>query len=212
MELLYFIVFGLFAYALGSIPTAIWVGKAWYNMDVREHGSLNAGATNTFRVLGKKPGIIVLVVDIFKGFLAVSLVKWFVEYKSWDHTLDEVIQVQVVCAVLAILGHIFPLFARFKGGKGVATSLGIIIGIEPLSALICITLFLFVFLISNYVSLGAIVVSFVFPVVVYWITDNSSDVLLIFSIVLSLAVIASHRKNIARLIKGEENKMNLFKK
>lgn len=212
MELLYFIVFGLFAYALGSIPTAIWVGKAWFNMDVREHGSLNAGATNTFRVLGKKPGIIVLVVDIFKGFLAVSLVKWFVEYKSWDHTLDEVIQVQVVCAVLAILGHIFPLFARFKGGKGVATSLGIIIGIEPLSALICITLFLFVFLISNYVSLGAIVVSFVFPVVVYWITDNSSDVLLIFSIVLSLAVIASHRKNIARLIKGEENKMNLFKK
>ena len=212
MELLYFIVFGLFAYGLGSIPTAIWVGKAWYNMDVREHGSLNAGATNTFRVLGKKPGIIVLVVDIFKGFLAVSLVKWFVEYKSWDHTFDEVIQVQVVCAVLAILGHIFPLFARFKGGKGVATSLGIIIGIEPLSALICITLFLFVFLISNYVSLGAIVVSFVFPVVVYWITDNSSDVLLIFSIVLSLAVIASHRKNIARLIKGEENKMNLFKK
>lgn len=212
MELLYFIVFGLFAYALGSIPTAIWVGKAWYNMDVREHGSLNAGATNTFRVLGKKPGIIVLVVDIFKGFLAVSLVKWFVEYKSWDHTFDEVIQVQVVCAVLAILGHIFPLFARFKGGKGVATSLGIIIGIEPLSSLICIALFLFVFLISNYVSLGAIVVSFVFPVVVYWITDNSSDVLLIFSIVLSLAVIASHRKNIARLIKGEENKMNLFKK
>ena len=212
MELLYFIVFGLFAYALGSIPTAIWVGKAWFNMDVREHGSLNAGATNTFRVLGKKPGIIVLVVDIFKGFLAVSLVKWFVEYKSWDHTLDEVIQVQVVCAVLAILGHIFPLFARFKGGKGVATSLGIIIGIEPLSALICIALFLFVFLISNYVSLGAIVVSFVFPVIVYWITDNSSDVLLIFSIVLSLAVIASHRKNIARLIKGEENKMNLFKK
>ena len=212
MELLYFIVFGLFAYGLGSIPTAIWVGKAWFNMDVREHGSLNAGATNTFRVLGKKPGIIVLVVDIFKGFLAVSLIKWFVEYKSWDHTFDEVIQVQVVCAVLAILGHIFPLFARFKGGKGVATSLGIIIGIEPLSALICITLFLFVFLISNYVSLGAIVVSFVFPVVVYWITDNSSDVLLIFSIVLSLAVIASHRKNIARLIKGEENKMNLFKK
>ena len=141
-----------------------------------------------------------------------SLVKWLVEYKSWDHTLDEVIQVQVVCGVLAILGHIFPLFARFKGGKGVATSLGIIIGIEPLSALICITLFLFVFLISNYVSLGAIVVSFVFPVIVYWITDNSSDVLLIFSIVLSLAVIASHRKNIARLIKGEENKMNLFKK
>ena len=93
-----------------------------------------------------------------------------------------------------------------------ATSLGIIIGIEPLSSLICIALFLFVFLISNYVSLGAIVVSFVFPVIVYWITDNSSDVLLIFSIVLSLAVIASHRKNIARLIKGEENKMNLFKK
>ncbi|MFZ9028076.1 MAG: glycerol-3-phosphate 1-O-acyltransferase PlsY [Crocinitomicaceae bacterium] len=212
MDFTYFIIFGLIAYHLGSIPTAVWVGKAWYNIDVREHGSNNAGATNTFRVLGKKPGIIVLAVDIVKGFIAVSLVKWLNYFMALDHTFDEVVQVQVVCAVAAILGHIFPVFAGFKGGKGVATSLGVIVGLEPLSALICIGLFLIVFIISNYVSLGAIIVSFAFPVVVWWVTDNSSDVLFIFSIILSLAVIAAHRKNIKRLIKGEENKMNLFKK
>lgn len=212
MDFTYFIIFGLIAYHLGSIPTAVWVGKAWYNIDVREHGSNNAGATNTFRVLGKKPGIIVLAVDIVKGFIAVSLVKWFNYFMVLDHTFDEVVQVQVVCAVAAILGHIFPVFAGFKGGKGVATSLGVIVGLEPLSALICIILFLIVFIISNYVSLGAIIVSFAFPIVVWWVTDNSSDVLFIFSIILSLAVIAAHRKNIKRLIKGEENKMNLFKK
>jgi glycerol-3-phosphate acyltransferase PlsY len=212
MELTYFIIFGILAYHLGSIPTAVWVGKAWYNIDVREHGSKNAGATNTFRVLGKKPGIIVLAVDIVKGFLAVSLVKWINYFMALDHTYDEVVQVQVVCAVAAILGHIFPVFASFKGGKGVATSLGVIVGLEPLSALICIVLFLIVFIVSNYVSLGAIAVSFAFPIVVWWVTDNSSDVLFIFSVILSLAVIAAHRKNIKRLIKGEENKMNLFKK
>ena len=212
MELTSYIIFGLIAYHLGSIPTAVWVGRAWYGLDVREHGSKNAGATNTFRVLGKKPGIIVLAVDIVKGFVAVSLVKWFVMAMAMDYTFDEVVQVQVVCAVAAILGHIFPVFAGFKGGKGVATSLGVIVGLEPLSALICIVLFLIVFIISNYVSLGAIIVAFAFPAVVWWVTDNSSDVLFIFSIILSLAVIAAHRKNIKRLIKGEENKMNLFKK
>jgi len=212
MDFTYFILFGLIAYHLGSTPTAVWVGKAWYNIDVREHGSNNAGATNTFRVLGKKPGIIVLAADIVKGFIAVSLVKWFNYFMALDHAFDEVVQVQVVCAVAAILGHIFPVFAGFKGGKGVATSLGVIVGLEPLSALICIVLFLIVFIISNYVSLGAIIVSFAFPIVVWWVTDYSSDLLFIFSIILSLAVIAAHRKNIKRLIKGEENKMNLFKK
>lgn len=212
MELTTFIIFGLIAYHLGSIPTAVWVGRAWYGLDVREHGSKNAGATNTFRVLGKKPGIVVLAVDIVKGFVAVSLIKWFVYFMALNYTFDEIVQVQVVCAVAAILGHIFPVFAGFKGGKGVATSLGVIVGLEPLSALICIGLFLVVFIISNYVALGSIIVAFAFPAVVWWVTDNSSDVLFIFSIILSLAVIAAHRKNIKRLLKGEENKMNLFKK
>ncbi len=212
MELTSFILFGLIAYHLGSIPTAVWVGQAWYGIDVREHGSHNAGATNTFRVLGRKPGIIVLAVDIVKGFIAVSLVKWVNIIFVMEHTFDEIVEVQVVCAIAAILGHIFPVFAGFKGGKGVATSLGVIIGLEPLSAMICIVIFLIVLIISNYVSLGAIVVSFIFPAVVWWVTDKSSDVLFIFSVILSLAVIASHRKNIKRLIKGEENKMNLFKK
>lgn len=204
-----YFIFGTIAYLLGSIPTAVWVGKAKYDIDVREHGSKNAGATNTFRVLGKKPGIVVLSIDVLKGTIAVLLPFIFnVGYWSSDH----LIQVKLVCALAAVLGHVFPLFANFNGGKGVATSLGVIIGVHPSAALICIILFLIVFLISNFVSLGAIVASVSFPVSILLIFKETSTWLIVFSIVLSTAVIFAHRKNIMRLMKGEESKMNLFKK
>src|SRR5690554_5711205 len=155
-----FIIFGILAYLLGSIPTAIWVGKRWYNIDVREHGSHNAGATNTFRVLGKKPGIIVLTIDILKGSLAV-LLPFLVLPLDWSD--DHLIHLKIVCGIIAVLGHIFPIFANFDGGKGVATSLGVIVGIHPPAALICIVVFLIVFISTNYVSLGAILASASFP-------------------------------------------------
>ena len=204
-----FILFGLIAYLLGSIPTSVWVGKAKFNVDVRQHGSNNAGATNTFRVLGKKAGTFVLIVDICKGAIAVLLpyITGIAEWKS-----DELIHLQLVTGVLAVVGHIFPLFAGFNGGKGVATSLGVIIGIHPPAALICIAVFLVFFILSSFVSLGAILGAISFPLSINLIFGNENLSLMIFSILLASAVVVAHHKNIRRIIDGNENKMNLFKK
>ena len=204
-----FIIFGVIAYLLGSIPTAVWIGKMRYNLDIREHGSKNAGATNTFRVLGKQAGIVVLTVDVLKGVIAVIL-PFLLNSYEWSN--DHLIHLKIVAGILVVIGHIFPLFARFNGGKGVATSLGVILGIHPPAALICIVLFLIVFIAFNYVSLGAIVASVAFPLLVRFAFDNTNTSLMIFSIVLSSAVIILHHQNIKRLFAGNENKMNLFKK
>lgn len=204
-----FIIYPLIAYLLGSIPTSVWVGKRFYEIDVREHGSKNAGATNTFRVLGKKPGTVVLIMDIVKGALAV-LIPLLLHNSGFF--IENTIEVQLICGIAAILGHIFPLFAGFNGGKGVATSLGVIIGLHPLTALVCISLFLIVFFISAMVSLGAIISAVAFPLVLNFIFKNENIYLLSFSIILSIAVIIAHHKNIGRIVKGEENKMNLFRK
>ncbi len=204
-----YLLFGTLAYVLGSIPTAVWVGKAKYCVDVREHGSKNAGATNTFRVLGKKPGVVVLIIDILKGFTAVFMPFLF-GVGVWAS--EELIHVQLICALAAVIGHVLPVFAGFRGGKGVATSLGVIIGVHPSAAGICLAIFLIVFIVSNYVSLGAIIAAVVFPLLLVLLFKVTSIWLMIFSGVLSLAVIYAHKKNINRLLKGEENKMNLFKK
>lgn len=206
-----YIVFSVIAYFLGSIPTAVWVGKAWYNLDVREHGSKNAGATNTFRVLGKKPGIIVLLVDILKGALATFLPVIFIIINNQEDK-DFLIHLQILAAIFAVCGHVFPIFANFKGGKGVATSLGVIIGLQPLAALICLFIFLIVFILTKYVSFGAIVAAMAFPFIIKFVIGENSIWLLGFSVLLSCLVIFAHRKNIKRLLHGEESKMNLFKK
>ena len=204
-----YLIFGLIAYLLGSIPTAVWLGKAKYGVDVREHGSKNAGATNTFRVLGKRPGVVVLIIDILKGFVAVMLPFWF---GVGDWQSEHLIHVKLVCALLAVIGHVLPIFAGFNGGKGVATSLGVIIGVHPAAAGICLILFLVVFISSRYVSLGAIAAACSFPTFLILYFKVESPWLMAFSCVLSIAVIYAHRKNIRRLMQGEENRMNLFKK
>lgn len=204
-----YLIYGIIAYLLGSIPTAVWVGKIKFNLDIREHGSKNAGATNTFRVLGKKAGRFVLIVDVLKGVLAV-MIPFFINNYDWSN--DHLIHLKIISGVLVVLGHIFPLYARFKGGKGVATSLGVILGVHPPAAIICLVLFLIVFILFNYVSLGAIVASVAFPLLVEFAFSNENLSLKIFSIVLSSAVVILHHQNIKRLIKGNENKMNLFKK
>ena len=204
-----FIIFSISAYFFGSIPTAIWLGKAKYGIDVREHGSNNAGATNTFRVLGKKPGIVVLVIDILKGFFAVFL-PFVCGVGAWAS--DHLIEVQLLAAFCAVLGHVLPVFAQFRGGKGVATSLGVIIGVHPLAAGICVVVFLIVFIVSKYVSLGAMTAACSFPVLLAFYFKVDSFWLLSFSALLSLVVVYVHKKNIGRLLRGEENKMNLFKK
>lgn len=203
-----FITFGLIAYLLGSVPTAVWVGRLKYDLDVREHGSKNAGATNTFRVLGKKAGTAVLFVDILKGSLAVLLPFIFLPY-GWSN--DHLIHLKISCGILVVLGHIFPIFAQFNGGKGVAASLGVILGVHPLAALICMALFLIVFIATHYVSLGAIIASASFPISIEFLFHNTNISLTVFSIVLAMAVIILHHNNIKRLIHGEESKMNLFK-
>ncbi|MFN5148227.1 MAG: glycerol-3-phosphate 1-O-acyltransferase PlsY [Flavobacteriia bacterium] len=205
-----FILFSIIAYLLGSIPTAVWIGRYRYGLDVREHGSKNAGATNTFRVLGKKPGILVLFIDIVKGALATALPEMILESNLQDP--DHLIQIRILSAIFAVTGHVFPIFAQFRGGKGVATSLGVIIGLQPIAALICVSLFLVVFVSSKYVSLGAITAAIAFPLINYFMLGEKSFWLLSFSLLLSALVIIAHRKNINRLMKGEENKMNLFKK
>lgn len=204
-----YIIFGIIAYLLGSIPTAVWIGKRKYGIDVREHGSKNAGATNTFRVLGKKAGITVLSIDVLKGFIATFL-PFICNVGSWQS--DDLFKVQILAALLAVVGHVFPLFAGFRGGKGVATSLGVIIGLHPPAAGICIGIFLIVFIISKYVSLGAICAAITFPTSIYFIFGVHSIWLNSFSILLSILVIVAHKKNIQRLIAGNENKMNLFKR
>ncbi|MEZ4936443.1 MAG: glycerol-3-phosphate 1-O-acyltransferase PlsY [Crocinitomicaceae bacterium] len=204
-----YLISGLLAYLLGSIPTAVWVGKAFYGVDVRLEGSKNAGATNTFRVLGKKPGIIVLVIDILKGVLAVLMPLFIFSLEAESMLYGNI---KVLCGIVAVVGHIFPIFANFNGGKGVATSLGVVIGISPPAAGICITLFLVVFVASQFVSLGAIVASIAFPLSVVFILNEKNTTLIVFSVVLAIAVILAHRKNISRLLAGNENKMNLFRK
>src|SRR5688572_16205476 len=122
MDFLLIGIFALVAYLVGAVPTALWVGKAFYGIDIREHGSGNSGATNTFRVLGKKPGSVVMLVDIFKGWTATSLVGFLVIFNAIP--AENVVPFQLLYGFLAVLGHVFPVYAGFKGGKGVATLLG----------------------------------------------------------------------------------------
>ena len=204
-----FILFAISAYLLGSIPTAIWLGKAKYGIDVREHGSNNAGATNTFRVLGKKPGVVVLFIDILKGFIAVFL-PFIFGIGEWGS--NHLIEVQLVAALCAVSGHVLPIFANFRGGKGVATSWGVIVGVHPIAAGMCVAVFLIVFVISKYVSLGAMIAACCFPILLAFYFKVDSVWLLSFSVLLSAVVVYVHKKNIGRLLRKEENKMNLFKK
>lgn len=197
------------AYFLGSIPTAVWVGKMRYGMDVREHGSKNAGATNTFRILGKKAGRVVLAIDVLKGIMAVLLPYFLLHY---DFSAKELTHVQLLASFLAVFGHVFPIFAGFKGGKGVATSLGVIVGLQPVAALICLVIFLLVFIISHYVSLGSIIASVSFALLLWFAFPLHTIALPIFGSILAGIVIFAHRQNITRLLNGTESKMNLFKK
>lgn len=197
-------------YMLGSIPSAVWVGQLFHGIDIREHGSKNAGATNTFRVFGNKSGTIVLALDILKGYAAASiplfLTDMYIGFK------DEVLILQLTASFCAIIGHVFPVLAKFKGGKGVASTLGIIIAINPETAFICLGCFIVVFSVWKYVSLGAIVSSILFPFVSYFFMLEDARIMIIFSIVISLIVLFSHRKNMQRLMRGEENKMNFLKR
>jgi len=202
------VIFVTIAYLIGSIPTSLWIGKRFYKVDVRAHGSGNSGATNSLRVLGKKAGAIVLLIDILKGWLAVGMVC----FSSYSSGSIQRIHLEVALACSAVVGHIFPIYAGFKGGKGVATSMGVILALSPIVGLFCLLLFTFVFLIFNYVSLASMISVLSFPVWMMAMSKMQSKWVIVFSIFLPLLVIVMHRKNIVRLLKKEESKIQLFKK
>ena len=199
----------ILAYLLGSIPTAVWLGKSKYGIDVREHGSGNAGATNTFRVLGKKAGSVVMAIDVLKGFLATFLPIVFTKMQWIMWQGEELALWQIAFGIIAVTGHILPIFANFKGGKGVATLLGMVLAIHSLAAFSCILVFLAIFLSTGYVSLGSMLAGITFPILMlvpfYQENGQLNKVLLIFGIIVSGLLIFTHRKNIQRLLKGEEN-------
>lgn len=197
------------AYLIGSIPSAVWAGKLFHGIDVREHGSGNAGATNTVRVLGWKTGIPVLIFDIFKGWLATSLPRFL---DAAPDGSEQMMVLQIVCGMAAILGHVFPLFAGFRGGKGVATTFGVLLALQPWLTLACAGIFLAVLLISGYVSLASMISVIMFPVLLLTVFDTPSILFKIFAILVAIAVVATHSKNISRLIRGEEKKFLKRKK
>jgi acyl phosphate:glycerol-3-phosphate acyltransferase len=199
------------AYAIGSLPTAIWFGQAFYGIDVRDYGSGNAGATNSFRVLGTKPGIVVLFIDAFKGWTATQLA--FILIHNTNIFAKYMPLYAMLFGCLAVVGHIFPLFANFRGGKGVATSLGMVLGIDTQLALVCLAIFLVVFLTTHYVSLGSITAAFAYPVLMLSPRFMPEQhFMVIFGFCLFAVVILTHQKNIFRLLHGEESKIRLFKR
>lgn len=195
------------AYLLGSIPSAVWIGKRFYGVDVREHGSRNAGATNTLRVLGKKAAVPVLLLDMAKGFAAVMLFH-LSPYKGTDFEF----YLKLILIVAVVTGHIFPLFAGFKGGKGVATMAGAVLGMYPPAVLLCLLTFLVVLAISHYVSLSSMTAGVMFPVYLVLVFGETYLPLIIFACVVAVALIITHRRNIKRLAEGTESKIYLWKR
>ena len=195
----------LIAYLLGSIPSAVWIGKAIYGIDVRQHGSGNAGATNVIRVLGYKAGVPVLLFDVFKGWLAVFLTSLF---PAQGLTPDQLVYIEIGAAVAAALGHVFPVFAGFRGGKGVGTMAGVGIALFPFALLVVLGIFIAILAITRYVSLASCIAASAFPFIVVFVTGEHHPGLVILSVFVAVFVLFTHRENIVRLVKGKENKFN----
>ncbi|MES2704502.1 MAG: glycerol-3-phosphate 1-O-acyltransferase PlsY [Bacteroidota bacterium] len=196
------------AYLIGSVPTAVWVSKLVFGLDIREHGSGNAGATNAFRILGTKAGCGVMLVDMLKGFLAVKLAL----FSSFASTSEPYVNLQIFLGLSAVLGHIFPIWAEFKGGKGIATLFGMILSIEPLVAVSLVAVFVAMLFLTRYVSLSSITASIAFPLLIVFIFNAHELSYRLFAIATAFLVVLTHHKNISRLLTGNENKVPLFRK
>lgn len=194
-----------FAYLLGSIPTSVWLSRFLYKKDIRDFGSGNAGATNSFRVLGKKAGIFVMICDMLKGFVAVKLA-YFSAYTPYSELF---VSLQVFLGIAAVLGHIFPLYAGFRGGKGIATLFGMILAIQYMVAVMLIVVFVIILMLTRYVSLSSILASIALPILVIYAYNEPELSYRVFSISAALLVVLTHHKNIGRLLEGNESKINL---
>lgn len=210
----------IISYLIGAIPSSLWTGKLFFNIDIRDHGSGNAGATNTFRILGWKAGVSVLLVDFGKGLLCTTLVSrlaWVIGsgpvqiYPGWD--VEPMLL--ILCGVAAVVGHMFPVYANFSGGKGAATACGMLYGIEPISISISLAVFFILMFSTRYVSVGSMAGAIVYPITQLilrygfgWDIDGS---ILIFSSALAIGIIIKHKGNIKRLLNGTENRVGSFK-
>ncbi|MGQ0740120.1 MAG: glycerol-3-phosphate 1-O-acyltransferase PlsY [Bacteroidota bacterium] len=198
----------ILAYLIGSIPSSVWVSKHFFDIDIRDYGSGNAGATNTYRVLGPKWGTVVMVMDMLKGIIAVKLALLLPEYADNEVNLQNL---QTGLGLAAVIGHIFPIWAEFRGGKGVATLFGLVLGISPWTALGCVGIFILVLYLTRFVSLSSILASLAFPVFILVIFNVDNPLYRVFAIAVALMVLLTHQKNIGRLLKGSESKVPIFR-
>ncbi len=198
----------LLAYLIGSIPTSVWVSQHFFDIDIREYGSGNAGATNTYRVLGPKWGTIVMVADMLKGIFAVKLALLLPEYADSEINLQNL---QTGLGLAAVIGHIFPIWADFRGGKGVATLFGLVLGISPWTALSCVGIFILVLYLTRFVSLSSILASIAFPFFILVIFNVDNPAYRVFAIAVAMMVLLTHQKNITRLLSGNESKVPILK-
>lgn len=198
----------ILAYLIGSIPTALIISRKFFGIDIREYGSGNMGATNTFRVLGSKYGTIVMVIDILKGVIASSLYTFLNFYSG--HELERTNFI-IGLGMAAVIGHIFPVFASFKGGKGVATLFGMVLALQPVVAGTCVGVFLIVLYLTRYVSLSSILAALMLPVCVLWIWNENEVLYRVFTLLVALLVIFTHQKNIGRILRGVESRIPILK-
>ena len=215
----------ILAYLIGSIPNAVWIGKVFYKKDVRKEGSKNAGATNVIRVLGLKPGIIVLVLDLLKGILPLILLRFaytgiFQHSWAWEVYISTLVcdtlvsislWLEIAVAVATVVGHVFPIYVGFRGGKGVATLVGVLIMLFPQVFFIVAGIFFGTLFLSRYVSLSSMCAAISLPILQFAFFQFDKLPLLIFAILIAIFVPLTHIKNIKRLIRGEEPKF-VFKK
>jgi glycerol-3-phosphate acyltransferase PlsY len=197
------------AFLIGSIPTSVWISRWFFDIDIREYGSGNPGATNTYRILGPTWGTLVMVIDMLKGIAAVKLALLLPQYIPNE---TDFINLQICLGLSAVLGHIFPIWADLRGGKGVATLFGMVLGIQPLVAVCCVGVFLLVLYLTRFVSLSSILASIAFPVFILVIFNEPEHLYRIFAIAVALLVLLTHQKNIGRLFRGDESKVPILKR
>ena len=207
-----YVLFIVLAYLMGSVSSSILLGKYFYGIDVREYGSKNPGANNTQRVLGWKIGLLVLAFDILKGVAATSLVFFL----PFPRETNGFVGTQIVFGFSAIMGHVFPVFHNFKGGKGVATMCGVLLAIHPFAVLICASIFCIMLFMTRYVSVSVITAVTCFPFLVntlfaLWLDPQETLVIKIFSIVAGCTIWLCHISNLKRLYHGKEEKFVIKK-
>lgn len=198
----------ILSYLIGSIPTSVWVSKYFFEIDIRDYGSGNAGATNTYRILGKKWGTFVMIADMVKGIIGTSLYIFLPFYLT--HELERT-NLMIGLGLAAVVGHIFPIWAEFKGGKGVATLFGMAVAIQPLVALCCVGVFLSVLYLTRFVSLSSILAGVSFMVFILFIFNEKEQLYRIFAVLVALMIVLTHQKNITRILKGTESKVPILK-